>query len=309
MVNKKKNVFSGEIATNSGKRISAGILKGIFILTLCHSASALSAENKSQKIQLDLPSGDLASALNSFAEKTGVELSYPASLVAGSKVKQLKGSYSVQEGLNELLRGTGLTYRLTGDNSVTLQKVAVAEPPLSSTPTMKPMTVSSKRNTESQGYSVSNASTGTKTDTPLFDTPISVQVVPKAVIDDQQAIGLENTLKNVSGVAKNWGFGADGNENIYIRGFANGVNSQGNIYRDGVLTPNTPISLANAERVEVLKGPSAMLYGRAQPGGLVNIVTKRPKTDAYYSLQQQFGSYDTYRTLLDATNKITQDGS
>jgi len=305
MVNKKKNVFSGEIATNSGKRISAGVMKGVFILTLCHAVPALSAEDKSQKIQLDLPSSDLASALNSFAEKTGVELSYPASMVAGSKAKQLKGSYSVQEGLNELLRGTGLTYRLTGDNSVTLQKVAVAEPPPSSTPMMKPMTVSSKRNTESQGYSVSNATTGTKTDTPLFDTPISVQVVPKAVIDDQQAIGLENVLKNVSGVAKGWGFGADANENIYIRGFAN----TNNIYRDGVLTPNTPISLANAERVEVLKGPSAMLYGRAQPGGLVNIVTKRPKTDAYYSLQQQFGSYDTYRTLLDATNKITQDGS
>ncbi|MFI3156481.1 MAG: TonB-dependent receptor [Methylococcaceae bacterium] len=305
MVNKTKNFFPGEIATHPRKKIRTCFIKGIFILTICHAVPALSEADNAQKTQFDLPSSDLASALNSFAEKTGMELSYPASMVAGAKSKPLKGSYGVKEGLNELLRGSGLAYRLTGDNSVTLQKAAVAEPPQSSISTLKAMTVSSKRDAELQGYSVSNATTGTKTDTPLFDTPISVQVVPKAVIDDQQAIGLENVLKNVSGVAKNWGFGADSNENLYIRGFAN----TNNIYRDGVLTPNTPISMANAERVEVLKGPSAMLYGRAQPGGLVNIVSKRPKTDAYYSLQQQFGSYNTYRTLLDATNKITKDGS
>lgn len=307
MINNKKNSLPGEIELNQGKKIGSYLIKGMFVLTVCHAVPALSETNKTN--QFDLPSTDLASALNSYAEETGMELSYPASMVAGSKSMPLKGSYGFKEGLNELLRGTGLTYRMTGENSVALQKVATTDSPQSSTPTLKPMTVSSKRNTESQGYSVSNATTGTKTDTPLFDTPISVQVVPKAVIDDQQAIGLENVLKNVSGVAKNWGFGADGNENMYIRGFANGVDSQGNIYRDGVLTPNTPISLANAERVEVLKGPSAMLYGRAQPGGLVNIVTKRPQTEAYYSLQQQFGSFDTYRTLMDATNKITEDGS
>jgi iron complex outermembrane receptor protein len=292
--------------TNPGKKLRVCFIQGVFVLTFCHATPALSEVDKAQKIQFDMPSSDLASALNRFAEKTGMELSYPAAMTAGAKSKPLKGSYNAQDGLTELLRGSGLAYHLTGDNGVTLQKVVDAKPK-SDTLMLKPMTVSSKRNTEPQGYSVTNATTGTKTDTPLFDTPISVQVVPKAVIDDQQAIGLENVLKNVSGVAKNWGFGTDADENMYIRGFTGGNNN--NVYRDGVLTPNTPISLANAERVEVLKGPSAMLYGRAQPGGLVNVVTKRPKTEAYYSLQQQFGSYDTYRTLLDATNKITQDGS
>ncbi|MCX7100974.1 MAG: TonB-dependent receptor, partial [Methylobacter sp.] len=246
----------------------------------------------------------MADALNAFIAASDWQVGFPAGMAKDVRSSAVNGNYTPQQALQQLLVGSGLSYRSTGTNTVTLEKapeqINKADPT-----TLKPMTVKGNRNTELQSYSVSNATTGTKTDTPLFDTPISVQVVPKAVIDDQQAIGLENVLKNVSGVAKNWGFGADSNENMYIRGFAN----SNNIYRDGVLTPNTPISLANTERVEVLKGPSAMLYGRAQPGGLVNIVTKRPKTDAYYSLQQQFGSYDTYRTLLDATNKITKDGS
>ncbi|MGZ0077081.1 TonB-dependent siderophore receptor [Methylomonas sp. YC3] len=81
------------------------------------------------------------------------------------------------------------------------------------------------------------------------------------------------------------------------------------ILRDGFFTFGVPVSLANIDRVEVLKGPAAMLYGKLEPGGLVNVVTKRPQSVPYYSLQQQFGSFDTYRTLLDATGPATKDGS
>jgi len=63
------------------------------------------------------------------------------------------------------------------------------------------------------------------------------------------------------------------------------------------------------DRVEVLKGPAAILYGSAEPGGVINLVTKRPQTEPYYSLSQQFGSFDTYRTLLDATGSLIPGGS
>lgn len=67
--------------------------------------------------------------------------------------------------------------------------------------------------------------------------------------------------------------------------------------------------LANVERLEVLKGPAAVLYGRLEPGGMINAVTKRPLSTPYYSLEQQFGSYDLYRTTLDATGALTADGN
>ena len=278
------------------------------VLTVSVAANAESTNNTgSVKRSYHISGGSLSQALRQFATNSGLLFSAEAKLTDGKTSAGLDGEYTVEEGFKKLLAGSGLTYTLTGNNSVAIK---VADSKSDTVLNLSAVKVTGKAfydytNPYNKDYLLPNASTGTKVDTPIFDTPMSIQVVPKAVIADQQAIGLENVLKNVSGVAKGWGFGADANENMYIRGFA----SNNNIYRDGVLTPNTPISLANAERVEVLKGPSAMLYGRAQPGGLVNIVTKRPQTEAYYSLQQQVGSFDTYRTLLDATNKITQDGS
>lgn len=65
----------------------------------------------------------------------------------------------------------------------------------------------------------------------------------------------------------------------------------------------------NLERVEVLKGPASILYGQVQPGGVINLVTRRPSAEPYYALQQQFGSFDFYRTTPQATGPITRDGS
>jgi iron complex outermembrane receptor protein len=62
--------------------------------------------------------------------------------------------------------------------------------------------------------------------------------------------------------------------------------------------------LANIEQVEVLKGPASVVFGRTEPGGIINLVTKKPLEDPYYALQQQFGSYDFYRTTVDATGPI-----
>lgn len=272
------------------------------------STAIVSAQNS-----FNIPRQPLYSALNALAEQAKVQFIFTEEMVQDLSSPGVSGQLSTQEALKKVLEGSGLIYRVNSGNTITLEKKPVDSSSAPDTlPAVKVLGKAVYDSTDpyNKDYLLPNSSTGTKTDTPISETPMSVQVVPKAVIADQQAIGLENVLKNVSGVAKNWGFGADANENMYIRGFAtNNSGGASNIYRDGVLTPNTPISLANTERVEVLKGPSAMLYGRAQPGGLVNIVTKRPKSDPYYALQQQFGSYDTYRTLLDATNKITEDGT
>lgn len=300
-----KNLLPDEMRAHPGKKLRDCFIQGAFALTLCHAVPALSEADKTQKIQFDMPSSDLASALNSFAEKTGMELSYPASMVAGAKSKPLKGSYGAQEGLNELLRGSGLAYRSTGDNSMTLEKVAAAEPQ-SSTPTLKAMTVSSKRNTEGMeplGYSVSNAFAATKTDTPIMQTPMNIQVVSRKLLDDQQDINIIDAItKNVSGVQASHDSG-DIYEAFTIRGF-----SSNNIYRNGLLRGFNTYDPSNIEQFEVIKGPASMLYGRAQPGGLINYVTKKGLDTPTYSVQQQFGSYDQYRTTADATGPIDKNG-
>jgi len=93
-----------------------------------------------------------------------------------------------------------------------------------------------------------------------------------------------------------------------LRGFQNT-----NLYRDGFLLPSplgggtSKRQVANLERIEVLKGAGSILYGRSEPGGVINLVTKRPLATSYNSIQQQFGSYGMYRTTIDSTGKITND--
>ncbi len=153
-------------------------------------------------------------------------------------------------------------------------------------------------------YNRTNATTATKTDTPIMETPISIQVVPRAVIEDQQAIQLGDAVKNVSGVFQGFTFGGF-SEDLIIRGF----NTNFANYLDGFRFPASRIPTANAERIEVVKGAAANLYGRIEPGGIINVVTKRPLATPYYSLQQQFASFDLYRTTADATGPTTSDGS
>ena len=152
-------------------------------------------------------------------------------------------------------------------------------------------------------YSAVNASTATKTDTPIMETPVSIQVVPAQVLQEQQSIDVQDAVKNVSGVVPQFTFGY--REGFLIRGFPTRDTQR----RDGFLTRDTRQPLANVQRLEVLKGPAAILYGNIEPGGLINLVTKRPQSSSHYTLSQQFGSFDTYRTLLDATGPVTSDGS
>jgi iron complex outermembrane receptor protein len=153
-------------------------------------------------------------------------------------------------------------------------------------------------------YTRSNSSSANRSNVPTMQTPIAVQVVPRAVIRDQQAVQIEDAIKNVSGVFPGFTFGGLAEE-FMIRGF----NTAFSTYRDGFRVPTVRLSLANIERVEVVKGAAANLYGRIEPGGMINLITKRPQAESYYSLNQQFGSFAQYQQLADATGKLNQSGT
>lgn len=155
------------------------------------------------------------------------------------------------------------------------------------------------RGEQERGYSVKGASTATKTDTSLLQTPVSVQVVPKAVLDDKQAITMSDAVNgHVSGVLGRTG-GGFLYDNFIIRGFSG--TGFGDAYRNGLYNRQDIYDLANVERLEILKGPAAVLYGRIEPGGLVNYVTKRPLDTRYNAIQQQIGTDHQFRTSIDAT--------
>lgn len=161
--------------------------------------------------------------------------------------------------------------------------------------------VTAERTTDSYYEPIAN--TATRTDTPLLETPVSIQVVPKEVLQAQTAQKVGDVVRNVSGVQTQHSFGGV-NEQYLIRGFLQTPSG----YRNGIRIPLLKFDLANVERVEVLKGPASMLYGPTDPSGMINVVTKKPQKDAAYSFKQSIGMFDFYRTEASATGAVDDEG-
>jgi iron complex outermembrane recepter protein len=157
---------------------------------------------------------------------------------------------------------------------------------------------------EQDGYSVTDTSTGTKTDTPLRDIPQSIQVVPQEVLRDQNINSLEDATRNVSGVTgTRASYVRDGA--VTIRGFQSS-GFTGNLLRNGLRDPRGGFGLefANIDRVEVLKGPASVLFGLGSPGGTINIVTKQPLREPFYAVEGTIGNYDFYRGAIDLSGPL-----
>jgi len=309
MSKRKKNRILGQQPSRLHQTIQGLVLASALIA----SSSAI-ADDSDSKRNYHISSGSLSHALSEFAGSSGILLSVDARLTDGKTSKGLEGAYTVEEGFRRLLAGTGLAYQFTADKTVTLKMVeSQSLDSTSSLPAVKVVGEAVYDSTDpyNEDYRLPNASTATKTDTPVMETPFSVKAVPKQVLEDQQVVRLEKALQNVAGVVQEASSGLM-RDSFVIRGFSTGNDILS--YRDGSPYPqnggnaySTKRDPANLERIEVLKGPGSILFGRAEPGGVVNMVTKQPLDTPYYALQQQFGSFDYYRTTIDATGPVTKD--
>jgi len=271
------------------------------------------------KIAFDIPAQPLSQALVVFGKQSGRQVLYRTEMSADLRSRPLKGRYTVGEAAELLLGEAPLKAVVTDNGAITLERRPTPAKPaptgeVSGAATLQKVTVTAKPETPldspyNTSYTRPDATTATKMDTPVMETPYSVAVLTQQVLRDQQVIRVEDAIQNVAGVQSSWTNG--GASDVFImRGFQNT-----NLYRDGFLLPSvlggasTKQQTANIERIEVLKGPGSILFGRNEPGGVINMVTKRPLATPYYSLQQQFGSFDLYRTTADATGPITKDDS
>ena len=158
-----------------------------------------------------------------------------------------------------------------------------------------------------KGYRATRSASATKTDTALRDIPQSISVIPASVLTDLGSTNVERALEFAGGVSKQNNFGGLTLYEYSVRGF-----TTSEFYQDGFSAnrgyPSTP-DAANIERIEVLKGPAASLYGRGDPGGTVNIVTKKPQPEAFTTLQTSAGSWDRYRTAVDVNTPLDSEGN
>ena len=148
---------------------------------------------------------------------------------------------------------------------------------------------------EESGYKPEQSKAALKIDAPLRDVPQSINVVPQSVLRDQGADSLEDALKNVPGIGLSNGDGQ--RDQVTIRGFS----AIGDQYIDGIRDDALYFrDMSNIERVEVIKGPAAVLYGRGSSGGLINSVTKKPTFAPVQEVGVSFDSEGKRRTQFDA---------
>lgn len=154
---------------------------------------------------------------------------------------------------------------------------------------------------QSDGYNPPTSASGTKIEAPLRDVPQTINVVPQEVLTDTGARSLQDALRTVPGIGLSHGDGQ--RDQVTIRGFTaiadqfiDGLRDDALYFRD----------LSNIERVEVIKGPASVLYGRGSSGGLINRVTKKPgadQTEAAFSL----GNFSAKRGEIDV-GRVSADG-
>jgi iron complex outermembrane recepter protein len=273
----------------------------------------------------EIPSQPLDQALKAFSATTDLLLSYEAGMTAGRTSSAISGRYTSEEALRRLLADTGLEYRFANDRTVTLRPatnpVASPPPPQSQSLPADPDTISGGRDDQKpvkvpevlikevhyrddeKSYVAEEASTATRTDTPIRDVPQSIQVITRKVIDEQRVFRLSEALQNIAGINTTLSTQTMFDDFI-IRGFPARAN---NYFRNGLFdaTQNAiATDTSNIQRIEVLKGPASVLYGQGDPGGIINIVTEKPLSDAAYMGNVTLGSYNFYRSEIDAAGPL-----
>ncbi|MDD0844601.1 TonB-dependent siderophore receptor [Pseudomonas sp. Gutcm_11s] len=282
-------------------------------LTLNAGLAALPAQAATPAQAAVAPSiaaGPLGQALSTFAERAGITLSYSPDQVRDLSSPGLAGGGSVEDGLAALLAGSGLVAHKTPTGYVVLPSKSGSSLQLDDTDIEASATQSAFE--PANGYFASNASSATKTDRPILETAQSISVVTAEQIADRNVDRVQDAVAYSAGVR----VGSSGLDprfdTISVRGFDTTMSAD---FLDGLRQPyNGWLSIYGTEaytleRIEVLKGPSSVLYGQISPGGMVNRVSKRPSLLAKNQVEIQGGNYDHQQGQFDVGGKLDDDGN
>lgn len=260
-------------------------------------------------VAYSIPAGSLAAAINQFATVSGVTVSFSNEQTAGLRSQGLQGSYEPEQGLARLLQGSGLQMQRAA-----YKRYLLAQPAQPGALELGATTVSSVQlgaTTEGTGsYTTGSANTATGLRLSARETPQSVSVVTRQQIDDQNLTDVTQVLEQTPGVVVDsmGPAGSDANH-IYVRGF-----EVGSIQVDGFNRPDTfgfrddLADMVSYDRVEVVRGATGLMSGTGDPGATVNLIRKKPTFEPQRSLTLKAGSWDTYRTELDLSGKLSDSG-
>ncbi|MBU9252377.1 TonB-dependent siderophore receptor [Burkholderia multivorans] len=256
---------------------------------------AAAAVPRPSRRAFDVPAGPLEATLNRFGRDAGLLIAFPPELTAGLTSGGVHGRFDVDDALARVLAGTGLValrqpgggytlMRANGANGASgVSGVSGAAVPAPSADTAAELPTIAVRSSalRAQSYRPPKEAGVLRSDIPVLDTAQAVNVVPAQVLRDQRPRNLDDALGNVSGITQGNTL-AGTQDTIMKRGF--GDNRDGSVMHNGMPIVQGRSFNAAVDSVEVLKGPTSLLYGLMDPGGVVNVVGKQPQLTRYNAI-------------------------
>ncbi|WP_065259091.1 TonB-dependent siderophore receptor [Pseudomonas bananamidigenes] len=278
----------------------------IALCTPLASSPSIAAEQASSVRAYNLPAAPLATTLNQIASQGGLALSLSPALAAGKTSAPVNGQYDAAGALRAALLGTGLQLQQSSAGTYTL--VAVPEGVVA----LPETSVISVENMESawgpvEGYTATRTAAGTKTDTALVEAPRSISVATRQQMDDRSVHSLDDAVRYMPGITAS-SYGSDTRSDwLRVRGF------EPTQFLDGLPLPkgvyaNPKQETWNLDRLALLRGPASSVYGQTPPGGLLDMVSRRPSDVQSSEIQLQYGSDNHRQINFASTGKIDDAG-
>ncbi|KAF1010130.1 MAG: Ferrichrome outer membrane transporter/phage receptor [Pseudomonas fluorescens] len=279
-------------------------VSGLALLPLC-VAQAADAQQQSSQFNFALAAKPLPQALSEFSRVTGISVIYTDEAPYGLKAPAVSGRMNATQALQRLLGNSGLTFRQIDARTLALEPL-----PTAGAVNLGATTISgTSQVADSTSYQPPPTSSVMRSRALLQETPQTVNVVSAQVIRDQQPRNLDDALNNISGITQANTLGST-QDAVMLRGF--GDNRNGSIMKDGMPVVQGRALDSTAERVEVLKGPASLLYGIQDPGGVINIVSKKPELIQSTSITARGSTYGDGKNgsggNLDTTGPIGDSG-
>jgi iron complex outermembrane receptor protein len=308
------------------------------ILSMALVGSAVAADDAAS-YAFDMADQTLTQALKTYAQTTNQEIIYSEDLVTGRSAPALKGAYTADAALRELLKGTGLMAERSPSGALMIKRPPPNSPTVGASETdestgeARLMRLAQADSAEASGaastraemdkldevvvaaeqlrqtFRANNASSATLLSADLRTLPLNIAVIQADLIRSQ---GIATPAEAVTRIGSVYDAGSHAGRS-YNRFFGRGFMIDGE--RSGYLKNGIPVygieapagDLAHVDRLEYLRGASALLYGAGQPGGVINYVYKQPQAEAAYAFEFTAGEFNTYRAMMDATGSLGTD--
>ncbi|MGZ7455516.1 TonB-dependent siderophore receptor [Pseudomonas sp. Ma2-10] len=271
-------------------------------LSVAVAAEAGSARQSAQ-FSFAMAAKPLPQALSDFSRITGVSVIYTDEAPYGLTAPAINGQLSAEQAMQRLLSGSGFTFRRSDGRTWVLEPL-----PTEGALNLGATTITSVAD-QSMSYQPPPTSSVMRSSALLQEIAQTVNVVPAQAIRDQAPRNLDDALANVSGITQGNTL-ASTQDSVMTRGF--GDNRNGSIMRDGMPIVQGRGMNATVDRVEVLKGPASLLYGIQDPGGVVNMVSKKPELEQYNALTLRGSTYGDGKNGsgggLDSTGALGDSG-